>query len=344
MTQDPDSSGIDDQQPDKGKKRLVEQVREAIRARNYSRRTGKTYWYWIRYFIRFHGKRHPADMGAAEVSAFLSWLATERDVAAATQNQALHAILFLYKQVLGRDLPWLEGVVRPKRPARLPTVLTEEEIARLLAQLEGTAWLMASLLYGAGLRQIECLTLRVKDIEFAYRQIIVRDGKGAKDRATVLPGNVADPLRAHLGRVRALHNEDLAAGFGEVWLPNALARKYPRAGREWGWQFVFPSQQRSTDPDSGVIRRHHVYPDTLSRAVKRATRAARIIKPVSCHTLRHSFATHLLARGQDIRTVQQLLGHESLETTMVYTHVMQKGALGVASPLDRLPARRDEPP
>jgi integron integrase len=223
-------------------------------------------------------------------------------------------------------------------------VLTEEEIARLLAQLEGTAWLMASLLYGAGLRQIECLTLRVKDIEFAYRQIIVRDGKGAKDRVTVLPGNVADPLRAHLGRVRALHNEDLAAGFGEVWLPNALARKYPRAGREWGWQFVFPSQQRSTDPDSGVIRRHHVHPDTLSRAVKRATRAARIIKPVSCHTLRHSFATHLLARGQDIRTVQQLLGHESLETTMVYTHVMQMGALGVASPLDRLPARRDEPP
>lgn len=340
MAQNLDSAGIDNQQPDKGRKRLVEQVREAIRTRNYSRRTGKTYWYWIRYFIHFHGKRHPAEMGAAEVSAFLSWLATERDVAAATQNQALHAILFLYKQVLGRELPWLEGVVRAKRPARLPTVLTEDEVARLLAQLEGNAWLMASLLYGAGLRQIECLTLRVKDIEFAYRQIIVRDGKGAKDRVTVLPENVADPLRAHLGRVRALHNADLAAGFGEVWLPNALARKYPRAGYEWGWQFIFPSQQRSSDPDSGVIRRHHVYPDTLGRAVKRATRAARIIKPVSCHTLRHSFATHLLARGQDIRTVQQLLGHESLETTMIYTHVMQKGALGVASPLDRLPGSR----
>jgi integron integrase len=310
-------------------------VREAIRARNYSRRTGKTYWYWIRHFIFFHGKRHPSDMGAAEVSAFLSWLATERDVAAATQNQALHALLFLYKQVLGMELPWLGGVVRAKRPARLPTVLTEEEVVRMLAGMDGQAWLMAALLYGAGLRQIECLMLRVKDIEFAYRQILVRDGKGAKDRVTVLPENVIEPLRAHLGRVRTLHNTDLEAGHGEVWLPHALARKYPRAGYEWGWQFVFPSQNRSVDPDSGVVRRHHVYPDTLGRAVKKAARRARIIKPVSCHTLRHSFATHLLARGQDIRTVQQLLGHESVETTMIYTHVMQKGALGVTSPLDR---------
>lgn len=335
MEQDPDSPRIESRQADGGNRRLADRVREAIRARNYSRRTGKTYWYWIRHFIFFHGKRHPSDMGAAEVSAFLSWLATERDVAAATQNQALHALLFLYKQVLGMELPWLGGVVRAKRPARLPTVLTEEEVVRMLAGMDGQAWLMAALLYGAGLRQIECLMLRVKDIEFAYRQILVRDGKGAKDRVTVLPENVIEPLRAHLGRVRTLHNTDLEAGHGEVWLPHALARKYPRAGYEWGWQFVFPSQNRSVDPDSGVVRRHHVYPDTLGRAVKKAARRARIIKPVSCHTLRHSFATHLLARGQDIRTVQQLLGHESVETTMIYTHVMQKGALGVTSPLDR---------
>jgi integron integrase len=312
----------------------------AIRTRNYSRRTEKTYWYWIRGFIHFHGKRHPQEMGGEEVSAYLSWLATERDVAAATQNQALHALLFLYKQVLGKELPWLDAVVRAKRAVHLPTVLTEEEVARLLARLDGSLWLMASLLYGAGLRQAECLMLRVKDLNFAYRQILVRDGKGAKDRVTVLPENLAEPLQAHLGKVRQLHNEDLEAGYGEVWLPHALARKYPRAGFQWAWQFVFPSRHRSTDPESGVIRRHHLFPDTLGRAVKRATQAARIVKPVSCHTLRHSFATHLLERGYDIRTVQELLGHESVETTMIYTHVMNKGARGVMSPLDRLGGAR----
>jgi integron integrase len=318
------------------KRRLIDRVRDAIRSRHYSRRTEKTYWYWIRWFIRFHGMRHPAEMGGAEVQSFLSWLATERDVAAATQNQALSALLFLYQKVLGQELPWLDGISRAKRPVRLPAVLSEAEVRRLLGGLHGVKWLMASLLYGSGLRQIECLTLRVKDVNFAYRQILVRDAKGGKDRVTMLPEGVIEPLQEHLGRVRLLHRRDLAEGFGEVSLPHALARKYPRAGYEWGWQFVFPSKNRSTDPATGVIRRHHVYPDTLHRAIKRAAAAAAIIKPVSCHTLRHSFATHLLERGQDIRTVQELLGHSDVSTTMIYTHVLNRGARGVKSPLDRL--------
>jgi integron integrase len=279
-------------------------------------------------------------MGGVEVSAFLSWLAAERNVAAATQNQALSALLFLYREVLGRQLPWFDDLVRAKRPVRLPVVLTEGEVRRLLGQLEGGLWIMGSLLYGAGLRQNECLKLRVKDVDFSYRHILVRDGKGAKDRATMLPEAVIQPLQAHLGRVRRLHERDLAAGFGEVWLPHALARKYPRAGFEWGWQFAFPSGSRSADPETGVIRRHHVYPDTLGRAIKRAARAAGIMKPVSCHTLRHSFATHLLQSGSDIRTVQELLGHSDVSTTMVYTHVMNRGARGTKSPLDRL----EQPP
>jgi len=320
----------------------VVRVREAIRARHYSRRTEQAYWYWIRQFIFFHGKRHPAQMGAAEVTAFLSWLATERDVAAATQGQALSALLFLYQQVLGVKLPWLAELVRAQRPVRLPTVLSEAQVRRLLDALEGGARLMAGLLYGAGLRQIECLTLRVKDVDFAYRQILVRDGKGAKDRVTMLPEGLVQPLQAHLGKVRALHQRDRKEGFGEVFLPHALARKYPRAAREWGWQYLFPSALRSADPESGVVRRHHVHPDTLGRAVKQAARAAGIVKPVTCHTLRHSFATHLLERGYDIRTVQELLGHSDVSTTMVYTHVMNRGARGVKSPLDRLefPAAR----
>jgi len=314
----------------------VVRVREAIRARHYSRRTEEAYWYWIRQFIFFHGKRHPAQMGAAEVTAFLSWLATERDVAAATQGQALSALLFLYQQVLGTRLPWLDELVRAQRPVRLPTVLSEAQVRRLLDALEGGARLMAGLLYGAGLRQIECLTLRVKDVDFAYRQILVRDGKGSKDRATMLPEGLVQPLQAHLGKVRALHQRDRKEGLGEVFLPHALARKYPRAAREWGWQYLFPSALRSADPESGAVRRHHVHPDTLGRAVKRAARAAGIVKPVTCHTLRHSFATHLLERGYDIRTVQELLGHSDVSTTMVYTHVMNRGARGVKSPLDRL--------
>ena len=342
MEQHPDSSIV---LPGAPKGRLRELLREAIRTRNYSRRTEKTYWFWIRWFILFNDKRHPAEMGGPEVQAFLSWLATERNVAAATQNQALAALLFFYQQVLGMELPWLDGMTRAKRPVRLPTVLTEAEAGRMLAQMQGVKWLMASLLYGAGLRQIECLSLRVKDVDFAYRQILVRDGKGGKDRVTMLPEPAVQPLQAHLGRVRALHQRDLTAGFGEVSLPHALARKYPRAGYQWGWQFVFPSKTRSTDPESGVIRRHHIYPDTVHRAIKEAAHAAGIIKPVSCHTLRHSFATHLLQSGQDIRTVQELLGHSDVSTTMVYTHVMNRGARGVRSPLERLvqPGGADAP-
>jgi integron integrase len=318
--------------------RLIDRFRSAIRARQYSRRTEKSYWFWIRYFIFHNNKRHPAEMGAAEVSAFLGWLATERNVAAATQNQALAALLFLYKVVFERDLPWFDDLVRAKRPVRLPVVLSEAEVRRLLEQLEGVTWMMGSLLYGSGLRLQECLMLRVKDVDFAYRQVLVRDGKGAKDRVTVLPESVVQSLQAHLGKVRALHRRDLAEGYGEVWLPHALSRKYPRAGYEWGWQFLFPSKNRSADPESGVIRRHHLYPDTMSRAIKRAARAAAIVKPVSCHALRHSFATHLLQSGYDIRTVQELLGHADVSTTMVYTHVLNRGGRAVRSPLERMNA------
>jgi len=254
-------------------------------------------------------------------------------VAAATQNQALSALVFLYKEVLAQLLDWLDGLVRTKRPARMPTVLTAAEAQRLLAALDGSKRLMASLLYGAGLRLRECLKLRVKDVDFDYRQVLVRDGKGQRD-VTMLPSTVVEPLRAHLVRVKILHESDLAAGYGDVELPDALARKYPRAAYDWAWKFVFPAHRYSTDPRTGVIRRHHVYEDVLIRAVKQAARSAGIAKHVSCHTLRHSFATHLLERGYDIRTVQELLGHKSVETTMIYTHVLNKGGRGVCSPLD----------
>jgi integron integrase len=315
--------------------RLLERVRDAVRRKHYSARTEETYVHWIKRFIYFSGKRHPAEMGAEEVTAFLNHLASEREVAAATQNQALSALLFLYKEVLAAPLPWLNELDRAKRPARVPTVLTREEVHRLLARMRGSKWLMASLLYGAGLRLRECLKLRVKDIDFGYGQIVVRDGKGAKDRVTMLPGALAEALKRHLERVRRLHERDLARGCGDVQLPDALARKYPRAQYEWGWKFVFPSHRLSVDPCTGVIRRHHVYENFLIRGVKEATRAAGITKHVTCHTLRHSFATHLLQSGHDIRTVQELLGHASVETTMIYTHVMNKGGRGVASPLDR---------
>jgi len=303
---------------------------------HYSYRTEKTYLYWIRYFIRWSGRRHPRDLAAAEVTAFLNFLANERSVAAATQNQALSALLFLYGKVLEVRLPWLDGLVRAKRPVRLPVVLTEREVERLLSQMEGMTGLMARLIYGTGLRLSECLRLRVKDVEFSYCQILVRDGKGGKDRVTMLPKKLVDPLYRHLGRVKALHERDIREGCGEVELPHALSRKYPRAPWEWGWQFVFPSAGRSADPYTGVIRRHHLYDQTLSRAVSRAARAAGIAKPVGCHTLRHSFATHLLQSGSDIRTVQELLGHSDVSTTMIYTHVMNRGARGTLSPLDRL--------
>lgn len=314
--------------------RLLDAAREAIRRRHYSYRTEDTYLHWMKRFIFFSGRRHPRELGAAEVTAFLNHLARERHVAAATQNQALAALLFLYREVLAQPLPWLEGLDHAKRPVRQPTVLTVDEARRLLSQLRGAKWLMASLLYGAGLRLRECLKLRVKDVDFGYRQIVVRDGKGGKDRVTVLPGSVIEPLKAHLLRVRALHECDLAQGWGDVELPNAITRKYPRAPYEWGWQFVFPSHKRSVDPRAGAIRRHHVYENFLIRGVKYAARAAGIAKHVSCHTLRHSFATHLLESGYDIRTVQELLGHSDVSTTMIYTHVLNKGGRGVVSPLD----------
>jgi integron integrase len=315
--------------------RLLEVAREAIRRRHFSPRTEETYLHWMKRFILFSGKRHPRELGAAEVTAFLNHLAVERHVAAATQNQALAALLFLYKDVIAEPLPWLDEVVHTKRSVRRPSVLTSGEAHKLLAKIHGTKWLMASLLYGAGLRLRECLNLRVKDVDFGYRQILVRDGKGGKDRITILPGQVIEPLQSHLLRVKLLHDRDLDEGYGDVELPDALMRKYPRAPYEWAWKFVFPSYKRSVDPATGVIRRHHVYENYLIRGVKEAARAAGIAKHVSCHTLRHSFATHLLENGYDIRTVQELLGHSSVETTMIYTHVMNKGGRGVKSPLDR---------
>lgn len=314
--------------------RLLEQLREAINRLHYSPRTEEAYVHWVKRFIYFSGKRHPVEMGENEVTAFLNYLARERDVAAATQNQALSALLFLYKEVLRQPLPWLDGLERARLPVRVPTVLTRDEVRRLLAATEGVKWLMASLLYGAGLRLRECLKLRVKDMDFGYRQIVVRDGKGAKDRVTMLPASVIEPLATHLRAIKELHERDLREGYGDVELPHALARKYPKAQYEWGWKFVFASHKLSVDPKTGVIRRHHVYENYLVRGVTRAARTARIDKHVSCHTLRHSFATHLLEAGYDIRTVQELLGHADVSTTMIYTHVLNKGAGGVASPLD----------
>jgi integron integrase len=316
--------------------RLLDQVHEAIRRRYFSRRTEEAYAHWIKRFIYFSGKRHPALLGEAEVTAILNHLAGERRVAASTQNQALSALLFLYKEVLGRELAWLDGLQRATRPPRLPVVLTRAEVERLLAELQGVRWLIASLLYGAGLRVMECLRLRVKDVDLGYRQILVRDGKGEKDRVTMMPEKLASPLAAHLARVKSLHARDLEAGFGEVSLPYALARKYPRAGHEWIWQYVFPATHRSADPEDGVVRRHHLYDSVPQRAIREAAQAAGIAKRVSCHTLRHSFATHLLESGYDIRTVQELLGHSDVSTTMIYTHVLNKGGRGVRSPLDRL--------
>jgi len=316
--------------------RLLDRVRERIRVKHYSLRTEDAYLQWIRRFILFHGKRHPREMGAAEVEAFLSHLATAGRVSPSTQNQALSALLFLYREVLEIELPWLDGVVRAKRPRHVPVVLTENEVRALLAQLDGTRWLVACLLYSSGLRVLEGLRLRVKDLDFERREVTVRDGKGAKDRRAMLPERLIEPLRAHLERVRGLHERDLAEGFGEVYLPFALARKYPKAGRSWPWQYVFPSRNRSADPLDGVIRRHHLDEKVVQRAVSAAGRAAGIAKPVSPHVLRHSFATHLLAAGYDIRTVQELLGHKDVSTTMIYTHVLNCGGRGVQSPFDRM--------
>lgn len=316
--------------------RLLDRVRDRIRLKHYSRRTEAAYVGWIRRFILFHGKRHPLEMGKVEIEAFLSALAVERDVAAATQNQALSALLFLYQEVLGQEIPWLDDVTRAKRPARLPVVLTCEEVGQLLGAVAGEMHLVVALLYGTGMRLLECLRLRVKDVELYRREIVIRDGKGGKDRVTVLPTQLAETLKAQIAHARMLHQADLAAGRGEVWLPHALATKYPAAARAFGWQYVFPAASLSVDPRSGVTRRHHLDEKRVQRAVRAAAEKAGIVKTVSPHTLRHSFATHLLESGYDIRTVQELLGHSDVKTTMIYTHVLNRGGRGVVSPIDRM--------
>jgi integron integrase len=318
------------------KPKLLDQVRKILRVTHYSLRTEEAYLQWIRRFILFHGKRHPAEMGAAEIDSFLSHLAVEGEVSASTQNQARNAIVFLYKQVVKIDLGDFSQFTRAKRPRKLPVVLTQEEVARLLDALEPPFWLMARLLYGSGLRLMDCLRLRVKDLDFGYRQIVVRDGKGNKDRVTVLPVTAIESLRFHLQTVRAVHRQDLANGLGRVWLPQALERKYPNAAREWAWQYVFPAADVSTDPRSGVVRRHHVHESQLQRAIKAAAQRAGIAKPATPHTLRHSFATHLLESGTDIRTVQELRGHEEVSTTMIYTHVLNRPGITTRSPADAL--------
>jgi len=316
--------------------RLLDRVHEVIRRKHYSIRTEQAYVDWIKRFILYHDKRHPADLGVAEVEAFLTYLAVDRDVAAATQNQAQCALLFLYREVLGLDLPWLDDVERAKRPIKLPVVLTVAEVVQILDRLKGTHRLVGRLMYGTGLRILEALRLRVKDIDFQRREILVRDGKGAKDRITVLPRGVVRALGAQLREVRTIHEQDLQEGFGAVWMPFALARRYPAAPREWVWQYVFPADRRSLDPRGGVVRRHHLGDQSFQRAMRQAVQDAGINKLATPHTLRHSFATHLLESGSDIRTVQELLGHSNVSTTMIYTHVLNRGGRGVISPLDRL--------
>ncbi|MCA8947899.1 MAG: integron integrase [Planctomycetes bacterium] len=320
---------------------LGERVRRAIRVRHLSRRTEEAYLHWIRRFWLFTGRRDPARCGPTEVTAFLNHLAAVDRVAASTHGQALAAVLFLYRAVLERDLPWLADLVRVARPRRLPTVLSRSEVAAVLATMTGTPRLMATLLYGAGLRLLECCQLRVKDVDFDRNQLTIRGGKGDKDRATMLPARVQHELRAHLQRARALHEKDVAAGAGWVELPNALARKLPNAGREWPWQWVFPATRTYWHAESGQQRRHHLHETVLQKAVRDAAAAIGLSKRVTCHTFRHSFATHLLESGSDIRTIQQLLGHRSVATTMIYTHVLNRGPAGVASPVDSLPEAGD---
>ena len=314
---------------------LLDQVRAAIRLRHYSIRTEEAYVNVIRRFILYHQKRHPREMGVDEIRQYLSHLATDRQVAASTQNVALAALLFLYREVLQIELPLVEGVERAKRPQRIPVVLTADEVKRVLARITGTHHMMASLLYGAGLRLMECVRLRVKDLDFDYRQIIVRDGKGEKDRRTIFPQPLIEPLRHHLAQIRLQHEADVRLGSGSVYLPYALERKYPKAATEWVWQYIFPASKLSVDPRSGEQRRHHASEDRLQKAVKRAMQGAGIEKRASCHTLRHSFATHLLEDGYDLRTIQELLGHADISTTMIYTHVLNRGGRAVRSPLEK---------
>jgi integron integrase len=315
---------------------LMDEMRAALRSRHYSPRTEKTYCAWVRRYIRFHKLRHPAEMTEAEINAFLTHLAIEEKVSASTQTQALSALLFLYRHVIYYELGDLGQVARARTPDRLPVVLTRDEVRAVLAQMDGECWLMASLLYGGGLRLMECLRMRVHDIDFASGEIVVRSGKGAKDRVTMLPDALKPPLHDQLRRAKAVHARDLAAGWGSVTMPDALERKYPRASTEWRWQWVFPQQTRWRNPVTCVQGRHHVHETILQRHVREAAGKAGMVKRVTCHTLRHSFATHLLESGYDIRTIRELLGHRSVSTTMVYTHVLNKGGLGVRSPFDVL--------
>lgn len=317
--------------------RLMDQLRERIRYLHYSLRTEQTYAYWVRAYIHYHGRRHPAGLGGPEVESFLSWLANDRQVAASTHKQALSALLFLYRNVLGQELPWMSELGRPRTQRRLPVVMTPDEVCRVLALLEGEHRTFAQLLYGTGMRISEGLQLRVKDIDFAHRCIIVREGKGGKDRVVMLPERLIAALRMQLEHAHALWAGDRAAGRAGVFMPDALERKYPRAGNTWAWFWVFPQANHSTDPRSGIVRRHHLYDQTFQRAFRSAVRAAGLNKPATPHTLRHSFATHLLQNGYDIRTVQELLGHSDVATTMIYTHVLKVGAGGVRSPFEALP-------
>ena len=316
--------------------RLLGQLRERLRYLHYSLRTEETYVYWARFFVHFHGLRHPRDLGKADIESFLTMLATERKVSVSTHKQALSALLFLYKEVLGEPLPWLEEIGRPTYKRRIPAVLSLAEVQRLLGFMDGEVGLLARLLYGTGMRLMEGLSLRVKDVEFDRRAIIVREGKGAKDRVVMLPRSLEQPLRDQLALARRLWEQDRAANYAGVFMPDALERKYPRAGQSWPWHWLFPAPKLSLDPRTGVQRRHHLFEERLSRALRRATVMAGIEKHVSAHTLRHSFATHLLQAGTDIRTVQELLGHSDVSTTMIYTHVLKVAAGGTASPLDTL--------
>ena len=322
----------------RGPPRLLDAIRAALRARHYSRRTERAYAGWIRRFVLASGRRHPRDLGAEEVTAFLTSLAVDRRVAPSTQNQALSAILFLYRDVLELQLPWLDDVIRARRTLHIPVVLTRDEVRAVLDRMSGPTALMAGLLYGSGLRLLECCRLRVGDLDFGRHEITVRRGKGAKDRRTMLPARLEPDLQRHLATVRAQHDRDLVDGGGWVELPHALHRKYPNAGRQWTWQRVFPATRRYTDAETRQRRRHHLHETVLQRAFHRALLASGIAKPASPHTLRHSFATHLLEDGHDIRTVQELRGHRDVTTTMIYTHVLQRpGGLGIRSPIDRMP-------
>ncbi len=315
---------------------LLEVVHERIRAKHYSKRTEQSYTNWIKRFVHFYHKRHPRDMGAPEVEAFLTDLAVTGNVSAATQTQALSALLFLYKEVLGMDVPWMGGIVRAKPSIRVPTVLSVNEVHRLFACLDGVYSLMARLIYGTGLRLMECVRLRVKDVDFDRHEILVREGKGGKDRVTMLPQALVQPLQEHLQKVRALFEMDRKNGVPGVEMPDAVGRKYPKADMSWGWFWVFPASNLSGDPETGIHRRHHIYEQNLQRAIRIGVRKAGIAKPATTHTLRHSFATHLLESGYDIRTVQELLGHSDVSTTMIYTHVLNRGGKGVKSPLDSM--------